>query len=125
MNQENIIITCIAFVVISIVLFLYNGYKASILLNKKKKKYKKSEITEVKYLSLTYGLKKEKLMLPKIILLISIVDAFIISIVFLVVTMLPWAIIWQLLVGFVLLLGLIYSIYGIIGKILVKKGYQE
>ena len=125
MKLENNIFAGIAFVLLTIFLYLWNSRKARIMLGKKKKKNKKYEIIEVKYLVLTYGLSKEKLLTPKIIFLTSIIDAFIIALVFLIVMLLPWKIYWQLLVGFVLLMGLIYSLYGILGKILVKKGYKE
>ena len=127
MNLENIIISLIAFISLTIILFLLNGNKARFLLGKKqnKKKNKKYEIIEVKYLISAYSLSKNKLLTPKIILLTSLIDAFIISLVFLIVMSLPWKIYWQLLVGFALLMGLIYSLYGILGKILIKKGYKE
>ena len=125
MKLENIIIAIITFILLTIFLYLWNSRKAKIILGKKKKKNKKYEIIEIKYLMLTYDLKKEKHLVPKIILMTSLMDGFIISIVFLIVMLLPWKIYRQLLVGLVLLMGLIYSLYGILGKILVKKGYKE
>lgn len=121
----DLIIGCISFVVISVFLYLFYTHKINSTKKKKKKQKDVKDIVEIKYLMLTYNLKKEKLIVPKIILLISILDALIISIVFVVIEMLPWAIIWQLLVGFVLLLGFIYAVYSILGKILVKRGYDK
>ena len=50
-------------------------------------------------------------------------NAFIISFTVVVLYILDLFIIWQFLIGFILLVGLIYSIYEIYGNILVKKGY--
>ena len=121
----NFIIAVIAFVVISLFLYIFYLRKISSNKSKKKKKKEAKEIIEIRYLMVSFKLKKEKLLTKKIIALISIVDAFIITTVYLVVVHIPYAIIWQLMTGFVLLLGLIYSIYSIIGSILVKKGYKE
>lgn len=121
----NFIIAVIAFVVISLFLYIFYLRKISPNKSKKKKKKEAKEIIEIRYLMVSFKLKKEKLLTKKIIALISIVDAFIITTVYLVVVHIPYAIIWQLMTGFVLLLGLIYSIYSIIGSILVKKGYKE
>lgn len=123
MNKENIIISLVAFIILSIILYLWNMRKLYML--KKKHSKKKVEIVEFKYLNVLYGLKREKLENKKIILLISITNSFIISSVFFIISLLPWAIIWQLLLGFVLIIGLIYAFYGILGKILVMKGFDK
>ena len=122
MNKINIIISVVAFVVITVFLYLSNLRKIS---KKKKNKKKNNEIVEVRYLTITYNLQKEKLLQPKILFIISILDAFIICVVFLLVVLLPWKIYWQLLLGFVIMIGLIYSLYGILGKILEKRGYKK
>lgn len=121
----DLIIAAVAFVIISVFLYFFYLKKITVSKSKKKKKKEAREIIEIRYLVLTYNLNKEKLLKPSIILLISILDALIITGVFLVVVHIPYAIIWQLLAGFVLLLGLIYSIYNILGRILVKKGYDK
>lgn len=121
----DLIIAAVAFVIISVFLYFFYLKKITVSKSKKKKKKEAREIIEIRYLVLTYNLNKEKLLKPSIILLISILDALIITGVFLVVVHIPYAIIWQLLTGFVLLLGLIYSIYNILGRILVKKGYDK
>jgi hypothetical protein len=95
------------------------------MIGKKPRKKDIKEIIEIKYLSITYGIVKEKILTKKFMFIISIIDAFIISSVFLVITLLPYGIFWQLLVGFAMLLGLIYSIYSILGRVLSKKGYDQ
>ncbi|MBE6155283.1 MAG: hypothetical protein E7164_00825 [Firmicutes bacterium] len=121
----DFIIALIAFV--SITLFIDVSYMRKISPSKSTKRKKKEarEIIEIRYLIISHNLKKEKLLNPKIILLISLIDALIITTVFLVIVLIPYSIIWQLMAGFVLLLGLIYSIYNILGMILYKKGYGE
>ena len=119
----DVIIGLIAFVVISA--FLYLKYTSKLKIKPKKRKTKNNDILEVRFLMIAYNLKKEKLLKKKILLIISILDAFIISSVFITIQLLPWATIWKLLLGFVLLIGLIYAIYNIFGRILVKRGYDK
>ncbi|MBQ6840719.1 MAG: hypothetical protein IJO63_01200 [Bacilli bacterium] len=121
----DLIIASIAFVVITVALYIWNIRKLSGKKSKKRKKREAREIIEINYLVITHNIKKERLLNSKFILLISLIDAFIICLVFLVVMLIPYALVWQLLTGFVLLLGLIYSIYTILGRILVKKGYDK
>ena len=119
----DVIIGLIAFVIISA--FLYLKYSSKLKIKPKKRKTKNNDILEVRFLMIAYNLKKEKLLKKKILLIISILDAFIISSVFITIQLLPWATIWKLLLGFVLLMGLIYAIYNIFGRILVKRGYDK
>ena len=121
----DFIIAIVAFVSISVFLYFYYMKKITPNKSKKRKKKEAKEIIEIKYLIICHELKKEKLLVPKIILLISSLDALIITSVFLVVVNIPYGIVWQLLTGFVLLMGLIYSVYNILGKILVKKGFNK
>jgi len=121
----DFIIASIAFVVISTFIYCFYNHKLKGGNSKKKRKKDAKEIMEIRYLVLTYKLKKEKLLTRKIILLISLIDAFIITGTFLIIILIPYPIIWQLMIGFVLLLGLIYAIYNIFGRILVKKGYDK
>ena len=124
MNRDYII-AIIAFVVIRTFIYFINMHKIAISKSKKRKRKELKDIIEIKFLVAMHKLNKEKLLNKKIIFIISIIDSFIITMVFLVITLLPYGIFWQLLVGFVLLLGLIYSIYSILGNILSKKGYNE
>ena len=126
MEKENLIISAIAFVIMIIFFYLRNLYKIGKLRKgKRKRKNKSYEIIEVKYLSITQNLDKDKLLNSKIMLLFSIVNALIIDFVFLVVITLKMPIIVKMLMGLLLFLGLIYSVYGILGKILIKRGYDK
>ena len=91
----------------------------------KKKKEVSSEIGELNYLVAKFKLDKKKINYKSAILWISFINAFIISFVSTVISAIPGHIIWQLLVGFVLIFILIYSLYEIYGRILVKKGWGK
>ena len=67
--------------------------------------------------------KKWKLYTKPIILWIAFVNSFIISLVSTVVTSVSLPLYYQLPIGFVLLFGLIYSLYELFGRILLRKGY--
>ena len=104
--------------------FLILRNRLFIILNRKiNKKNKDMEIGEINYLAYKFKIPKQDLYKVSIILWIAFVNAFIISLVSTVVTSVPLAICWQLLIGFALLWGLIYSLYEIFGRVLIKKGY--
>jgi len=63
--------------------------------------------------------------LNKLLLGISLINAFIISLVAVVILMLDIHIILQLAIGFILLMALIYSIYELLGRYLVKVGIKN
>lgn len=87
----------------------------------KKKNKKDSELIEILYLSGKFNLEKNKLNTNGLLIGISFINAFIISLVAVVVLMLNIYILFQLLIGFILLIALIYSIYELLGRYLVKK----
>ena len=88
---------------------------------KSKKKVKNNELTEIVYLSSKFKLDKNIHNKSSLLMLISFINAFIISLVAVVVLMLDIFVIFQLIIGFVLLVALIYSIYELLGRYLVKK----
>ena len=105
-------------------LFIKRSYLKRVM-GKKKSRKKKNEITEIVYLVNKFKLDKEKLPLNKLLLVISLSNALIISFVSVVVIMLNTYLIIELVVGFVLLLRLIYAIYEIIGRYLERRGYGK
>lgn len=113
----------IYFIVVFIIIFLcdYLIMKKPYL-NKKKKK-KDNEVFELTYIVSKFKLDKSKLNIKRCLIEFSLMNAFIISFTVVVLYILDLFIIWQFLIGFILLVGLIYSIYEIYGNILVKKGY--
>ncbi len=105
--------------------FLINKRKLNLIktkgVTKKGKRKKIKNISEVDYLSAKFKLDTKKLDMDKMIIVISIINAFIISIVSSVIMLMPFAIMWQMIIAFVLLFGLIYALYEIYGRHLKKK----
>ncbi len=91
------------------------------MLKSKLKRKKEKTIGEISYLIRKFHLDVRKIDYWKMILPISLINAFIISFVATVIMLFPVNMIWQLLIGFVLLFFLIYAIYEIYGRHLVKK----
>ena len=110
----NIILTILAFIFVFFFFYIRD-------LHRLKAKKKKVVITEVKYLMLRNNIKEEYLLNKKFLALTAFLNAFIIAVVFFLIELLDWHIIFKLMVGFVLTLGLIYSVYGILGNILEKR----
>ncbi len=94
---------------------IYNGIK-------KAKKKKKIEVMEVEYLVMKFKLNKSKLYSRWVMLWIAFINAVIITIVSVTVSLIPVEMIFQFLIGFVVLFGLIYSLYELFGRYLIKKG---
>ena len=107
------------YAVIFIVVFLVTYVMD--LIKIKRKKFKK--IGEMQYLVGKFKLDINRINYKIHCLIISLINAFIISTVTLVISLVDAIMAIQLLVGFVLLFALIYSLYEIYGRILVKKGY--
>ena len=105
--------------------FLINKRKLTLIKNKgitkKGKKKKIKNISEVDYLTAKFKLKENNLNLDSMIIVISLINAFIISLVSSIVMLLPFAIMWQLIIAFALLFGLIYSLYEIYDRHLKHK----
>lgn len=115
------------FILIFIFIFLidYIINRSHYSKRKKNKKPKNKDIMEISYLVEKFKLDKKKLPINKLLLLIAFFNALIISITSLTVILCNTFLILQLVIGFVLLLGLIYAIYEITGQILVKRGYSK
>ncbi len=125
-NQEWYILFYLAiFILIFLVdyfLILKNKYNTITGKNKIKKEKKNITIMEIEYLTFKFKLIKEKLYVKWVLLYIATINALIISFVSCVISFLPLDMIWQMLIGFVLLIGLIYSMYELFGRYLVKRG---
>lgn len=127
--NEYLLSACIFIVLFVIVFvvdyFLINKRKLNLIKNKgitkKRKKKKIKSISEIDYISLKFKLDSKRLDMDKMIIVISLINAFIISVVSSVVMLMPFAIMWQLIVAFALLFGLIYALYEIYGRHLKHK----
>ena len=92
---------------------------------KGKKKKSKDDIMEINYLAARFKLDKSKILYKPTAMWCALINGFIISLVSTVISNIKLHMAWQLLIGFVLLFGLIYSIYEIYGRHLIKKGWQK
>lgn len=100
------------------------------LVNKKRGKQKKSvrkELMpiEIKYLNKRFGLKMSKIYKSCFMLLVSFIDGLILSVTAMLVMLIPRFIYLQMLVGLGVLLGLIFVVYEVLGRILVRKGDKK
>ena len=124
----NLIWTFVLFILIFLVnyLWIFKRSYENIKKQKKKKKNKKLEdFIGFSYLIPKFNLDINKMNLNYVFVMVSLIDAFIISFVFLVINSIPWSIGFCMLLGFVLLFGLIYSLYELLGRSLVKKGWNK
>lgn len=114
----------IIFGVVFIAVFLVDY----IIVRKKQKRLtrkKSSDVMEISYLIAKFNLDKNKLKVKKMILVISLLNAFIIAFTSSLILSLNWFILIRMLLGFVLILALIYAVYELYGRYLVKKGYGK
>ena len=118
---------CVYIVVILInMLWIFKRGYENIKKQKSKKKNKKlEEFVGLSYLIPKFKLDINKMDLNYVFFMVSLIDAFIISFVFVVITIIPWDMGFSMLLGFVLLFGLIYALYEILGRVLVKKGWSK
>ena len=137
--MEDYILTIIYFIVVFILVFcgdyffikkpVYNSIlgikKKSKKAKKVKKEKKQKDIFELSYITVKFKLDSKKLALKKCILDFALINAFIISFTVTILSMLDLFIAWQFLIGFALLMGLIYSLYELYGKYCVKKGWTK
>jgi ABC-type multidrug transport system fused ATPase/permease subunit len=125
---EALIWGLFVFIVVFLINFLWifkRGYE-NIKKQKSKKKNKKlEEFVGLSYLIPKFKLDINKMDLNYVFFMVSLIDAFIISFVFVVITIIPWDMGFSMLLGFVLLFGLIYALYEILGRVLVKKGWSK
>lgn len=125
---EALIWGLFVFIVVFLINFLWifkRGYE-NIKKQKSKKKNKKlEEFVGLSYLIPKFKLDINKMDLNYVFFMVSLIDAFIISFVFVVITIIPWDMGFSMLLGFVLLFGLIYALYEILGRVLVKKGRSK
>lgn len=122
MNYEESIYIFIGLMIIIFIVdyFIINKRKLKLINNKgvtkKGKKKKVKTIGEIDYLVYKFKLNPKTINKDKMILWISIINSFIISIVSSIIMLMPFKIMWQMLIAFVLLFGLIYSLYEIYGR---------
>lgn len=122
--MEKFLFNFILFVVVALVIFILD-YLLVFKRKIKSKKVKNEEIMEFSYLIHKFKLDKNKIFYKPLGLYCALFNGFIISLTVTIISNIKVKMIWQLLIGFVLLFALIYSIYEIYGRTLVKKGWQK
>ena len=127
--MNNNIMLLIWSILVFMLIFLCNyflvykrGYKLIVKKKKKKRTKNLEEFIGISYLVLKYNVDLNKCNLNYLFLSLSFINAFIITIVFIIISMLSWNLSMSMLLGFVLLFGLIYAIYELLGRYLKKKG---
>mgnify|MGYP004566206915 FL=1 len=127
--MNNNIMLLIWSILVFMVIFLCNyflvykrGYKLIVKKKKKKRTKNLEEFIGISYLVLKYNVDLNKCNLNYLFMSLSFINAFIITIVFIIISMLSWNLSMSMLLGFVLLFGLIYAIYELLGRYLKKKG---
>ena len=125
-------ISIISGIITFIVVFLVDYFvillpKTKVMSGKKVKKNKKKELTimELEYLKNRFKLDLFKVDLDYCIKWFAFLNSFIIALTSTVIMFIPWHMIFQLMIGFVLLMGLIYALYELFGRHLVKKGWTR
>lgn len=125
--QAALILFALLFIILFIgdYFFIKRRYLKRLKGKGKKKNKKNNELTEISYLVGKFNLDKNKINLNKLLIVISIINALIISLVSVVVMLIRINVILQLIIGFVLLISLIYALYELLGRFLVMKGYDK
>lgn len=119
--KEKIIINAIYFVVSYLIIFLLY----SLVINRKKKSYKDAtKQMDILYLVNKFKLNTKKTKYNTLKWITNIINPLIISITFIIVTNIK-SFILGIMIGFLVMMMLIYSIYEIIGRILKKKEFDK
>ena len=116
----------IVFGILFIIVFVFDYFFVKRrYLKKKKKGRKKSELIEIAYLVGKFQIDIDKVKMNILLIVTSLINAFIIALVSVTILLIRINIFLQLIIGFILLLALIYSLYEILGRHLIKKGYVK
>ena len=121
--EISLIVFLILLIIIYLIDYLFIKRKYLKILEGKKKRKKTKELMEITYLVNKFKLNKDLLPMNSLTKEICFINAFIISFVIAILMLLNINIFFQLIIGFVLLLALIYSLYELLGRHLVRKGY--
>ena len=122
--MKTILINALFFLFLLLIVF-FTDYFFIMRKKLKGKKKKKEDIMEINYLVMKFKLDKSKILYKPVAMWCALINAFIISFVSTVISNIKLHMAWQLLIGFVLLFGLIYSTYEIYGRHLVRKGWKK
>ncbi len=123
----SVIIGIITFVLVLVVdYFFILMPKYKVISGKKaKKKNKNYAIMEVQFLTTRFKLDENKIDYKFLLKIIAFLNALIISFTSTIIMYIPLKMGWQLLIGFVIVFSLIYALYELLGRYLVKKGWKK
>ena len=131
---ENLIYFGVVFVLITLLYLLFvNRRRLKKLGVIKSKKGPQGTITdktvrdlgEVSYVIVKFKLDKAKINFKELLTVCAFINAFIIAFTCMVISAIPLQFLWKLMIGFVILFVLVYAIYEIYGRILIKRGWQK
>ena len=106
------------YVIVFLLVFVINYF----LFIRKKKRYNKKKVpVELAYLLLVYKIDVKKINYKRFVWIYSLVNTFIVSTVYMIVMYLVEGIVWQLIVGIILLVLLTIICYGIMGRVYERK----
>ncbi len=120
-SMDSIMYQLVWFVIEFVVIFLI--YYFLLLRRLKKKNYQ--GIGEFSYLIHRFSLDVKKLKFSNMAFMVACINAFIMAFVASFIMLIPTMMIWRLMIGFVLLFALIYSLYEIYGRFLQKRYRKE
>lgn len=118
-SMDDLIMCLIVFIVVFLTRFLIYFY------SKKKKKKNKGIMMEMQYLINRFKLNKERIDTYTIAIVISLIDAFIMALALFLSVRITENMIVQMIIGFILVIGLIILSNELLGRILKKKGYDQ
>lgn len=121
--MEKLLYDLLFFLIVGVIVFLFD-YIFVLKRKLKNKKFKNDQIMEINYLISKFNLDKNKILYKPMCLYCALINGLIISGVVTIISNIKLKMIWQLLIGFVILFGLIYAIYEIYGRHLVRKGWK-
>lgn len=88
---------------------------------KQKNQKKAPEVVEITYLVNKFKIDKDKLNWKSLAIMIPLINSFIMALVVAILELIPLKLIWNMLIAFILLFSLIYSLYEIYGRFLKSK----
>lgn len=119
--MNDFVLNLIYFLVAYALVFVVYAF----IVNRKKKTYTDAKkLTEVDYIVNKFDLDKRKIKYNKLKWILNFINPFIIALTFIVVTNIK-SLVLGIVIGFAIMLLLIYSVYEIVGRILKKRGEKD
>jgi len=126
--MNNILYNVIFFIVVFLIVFVFcNFIGPYINVKKKKKKTTNKNSDEFKYTNecklmiIRYNLDEKKVDMKKLLMWTSLCNAFVISLTSTIICNIPLKMYFQLAIGFIILILLVYATFEIVGRQLNKK----